>query len=187
MVTATRDSWLDCGLKVLATDGITGLRISDLAASLSVTKGSFYHHFVDLADFRRCILAHFEKGSTTRYIQANQLLDGLSPPDRLLALADAVLDEEEAHRGLEVNVRSWASQNDDAHDTLERIDFRRMAYLTELAVGIVGDSTRAPDLATSIYFLLVGSQHAIPPGSADQLRRLWEHALEAALTDHGPR
>lgn len=165
---------------MLARAGATGLRIDGLARAIGVTKGSFYHHFVDLADYRRALLAHFEERCTTRYIDGSEQLTGLGPTDRLMALADAVLAGEETHRGLEVQVRSWAAQDDDAHDTLARVDARRLAYLDELAVAILGDADRAADLATSIYYLLIGSEHAVPAGSPVQLRRLWEQALAAA-------
>lgn len=180
MVTAPRIDWLDEGLKVLARSGIPGLRIDRLSRALQVTKGSFYHHFVDLADYRRSLLAHFEERCTTRYIDANSQLTTLAPVDHLLALADAVLADEETHRGLEVQIRCWAAQDDDAHDTLARIDSRRLAYLNELAMGILGDTGQAADLAATIYYLLIGSEHTVPAGSPTRLRRLWEQALHTA-------
>lgn len=180
MVIATRTNWLDEGLVVLARAGTPGLRIDRLASALRVTKGSFYHHFVDLADYRRALLAHFEDRCTTRYIDASQRLTAFPPVDRLLALADAVLADEETYRGLEVQVRSWATQDDDAHDTLARVDARRLEYLNELALAMLGDAGDAADLAATIYYLLIGSEHAVPAGSPTQLRRLWEQTLQAA-------
>ena len=187
MVTASRQKWLDEGLVVLARAGASGLRIDGLARAIGVTKGSFYHHFVDLADYRRALLAHFEERCTTRYIDATDQLTDLAPTDRLMALADAVLADEETYRGLEVQVRSWAASDDDAHDTLARVDARRLAYLEELAEAIVGDIGRAADLAATIYFLLIGSEHAVPAGSPGQLRRLWEQALVVATSGAGSR
>ncbi len=180
MVTATRTNWLDVGLHVLACTGTPGLRIDSLAQTLRVTKGSFYHHFVDLADYRRALLAHFEELCTTRYIEASERLTALPPVDRLLCLADAVLADEGTYRGLEVQVRSWAAQDDDAHDTLARVDARRLAYLNELAFEMLGNALQAADLAATIYYLLIGSEHAIPSGSAILLRRLWEQTLRNA-------
>ena len=180
MVTATRIHWLDEGLEVLARAGIPGLRIDHLARALQVTKGSFYHHFVDLADYRRALLAYFEDRCTTRYIDANAALTTLAPVDHLLALADAVLADEASYRGLELQIRCWAAQDDDAHDTLARVDSRRLAYLNALAGNLIGDTERAADLAVTIYYLLIGSEHAVPAGSRAQLRRLWEQALRSA-------
>ena len=172
-----RAEWLDLGLVVVAAAGAGGLRVDRLAGELGVTKGSFYHHFVDLADYRRALLGHFEERCTTRHIRANETLGDLAPRERLLALADTVLADERTHRGLEVGVRVWATQDDDARDTLERVDSRRLAYLEELALALVDDAERAVDLAGAIYYLLIGSQHAVPPGSTAQLRRLWQDLL----------
>lgn len=182
MVTATRTNWLDEGLDVLARAGTPGLRIDGLARALQVTKGSFYHHFVDLADYRRALLGHFEERCTTRHIDANSQLTTLAPVDHILALADAVLADKQTHRGLEVQVRSWATQDDDARDTVARVDARRVAYLNELALAMLGDAKRAADLAATVYYLLIGSEHAVPAGSPAQLRRLWEQALRTAAS-----
>lgn len=185
MVMATRNQWLDQGLEFLSRAGIPALRVDNLARELGVTKGSFYHHFVDLADYRRALLAHFEELCTTRYIDASQRLHELPPVERLLALADAVLADADTHRGLEVQIRSWAVQDDDAEDTLARVDARRLAHLTELALGVVGETGQAADLAAAIYYLLIGSEHASPAGSTDQLRRLWLQVLNAATSQVG--
>lgn len=173
-----RADWLDEGLVVVAVAGASGLRVDRLAGELGVTKGSFYHHFVDLADFRRALLGHYEEQCTSRHIRANEQLTALPPVQRLLALADAVLAEEETDHGLEARMRVWAGEDDDARDTVERVDARRLAYLEELAMGLLGDRERADDLARTIYYLLIGSQHSVPPGSTDQLRRLWLQLLD---------
>lgn len=181
----TRDGWLSTGLLVVAGAGLSGLRVDSLAAAASVTKGSFYHHFVDLADFRRSLLAHYEEQCTAQHIEANSRLGLLPPRDRLWALADAVLAG--GNKGLDVQMRSWAHQDDDAHDTLARVDARRIAYLRDLAVELVGDTSRGDDLAHTIYYLHIGSEHTVTPGSAQQLRRLWRRALDAAQVDRVSR
>ena len=99
---------------------------------------------------------------------------------RLIALADAVLAEEETDHGLEARMRVWAGEDDDARDTVERVDARRLAYLEELAMALLDDRERADDLARTIYYLLIGSQHSVPPGSTQQLRRLWLQLLDDA-------
>lgn len=182
MVMATRTQWLDQGLEFLSRAGIPSLRVDGLARELGVTKGSFYHHFVDLADYRRALLAHFEELCTTRYIDDSQQRQELASAERILALADAVLADADTHRGLEVQIRSWATQDDDAQDTLARVDARRLAYLTELALGVLGDTGQAADLASTIYYLLIGSEHAVPAGSTEQLRRLWLQVLDTATS-----
>jgi AcrR family transcriptional regulator len=56
----TREKWLDAGLRVLAADGASGLRIDRIAARLKLSKGSFHHHFSGADGYKRELLAHFE-------------------------------------------------------------------------------------------------------------------------------
>ena len=174
----TQPDWLDEGLKVLAEAGLPGLRVDALARRLGVTKGSFYHHFVDLADYRRALLAHYEESCTRRQLAANAGLPDDDPMARLWSLGEAALAEEETHRGLEVMVRAWAAQDDDARQTLERVHQLRLGYLEHLIAEVVSDPVTAGELARTIYYLLIGSQHALPYGGVEELRRLWARLLE---------
>ena len=175
---ATRNDWMDEGLRLLADDGVPGLRIEALSRRLGVTKGSFYHHFVDLADYRRALLGHYEESCTRRQLAANARLLDADPLHRLIHLKDAALAEERAHRGLEVAVRSWAAQDDDARQTIQRVDGLRLGYLEGLTQAATGDPAAGSDLARTIYYVLIGSQHAVPPGSVSELRRLWDRLLD---------
>jgi AcrR family transcriptional regulator len=178
----TRNDWLDDGLLLLALGGSPALRIEALSRRLGMTKGSFYHHFLDLADYRRALLAHYEESCTRRQITANAQLVAAEPLERLARLADAALAEEEAHRGLEVAVRAWAAQDDDARQTVERVDALRLGYLEQLTVAALDDPSAAAEVARTLYYLLIGSQHAVPPGSVGELRRLWHRLLRQVDT-----
>ena len=65
----TRSDWLQVGLEAVVDDGPNGLRIDRLCRRLSVSKGSFHHHFSGAADFKRSLLAAYEDA-------AGFLLDG---------------------------------------------------------------------------------------------------------------
>ncbi len=179
----TQIDWLDEGLRVLAESGLPGLRIDSLARGLGVTKGSFYHHFVDLADYRRALLGHYEESCTRRQLTANSALPDAEPMVRLSSLAKAALTEEVTHGGLEVMVRAWAAQDDDARQTLERVHALRLGYLEQLIGAVVPDPVAAAELARTIYYLLIGSQHALPYGGVDELRRLWVRLLDQVAAE----
>ena len=185
----SQQEWLDRGLDVLAEHGLPGLRVETLARRMGVTKGSFYHHFVDLADYRRALLGHYEQTCTSEHLDANAALDGLPALTRLERLADTVQHLESVHNGLELSLRVWAVQDDDARQTMARVDALRTSYIEGLLVEVLGDPAAAHDIALSIYYVHVGAQQAQPPATPEEVRRLYRGFLDQvarAATSRAP-
>jgi len=53
--------WLKAGEILLLKNGAKGLSIASLCKSLSVTKGSFYHHFKNMDEYRSALEAFMKK------------------------------------------------------------------------------------------------------------------------------
>ena len=181
----SQQEWLDQGLDVLAETGLSGLRVEVLARRLGVTKGSFYHHFVDLGDYRRALLGHYEQTCTREHLDANAALDGLPALTRLERLADTVQHLESVHSGLELSLRGWATQDDDARQTMARVDALRTAYIEGLLVEALGDPAAAHDVALSIYYVHIGAQQAQPPATPEEVRRLYRGFLDQVAAAAG--
>ena len=181
----SQQGWLDEGLEVLAASGLPGLRVETLARRLGVTKGSFYHHFVDLGDYRRALLGHYEETCTRAHLEANAAPDGLPPLVRLSRLADTVTYLETVHSGLELALRVWAAQDDDARQTMTRVDQIRTGYLEELLAETLGDPEAAHTLALTIYYVHIGAQQAQPPATPDEVRRLYRSLLDQIASAAG--
>lgn len=173
----SQQEWLDEGLDVLALHGLPGLRVEALTQRLGVTKGSFYHHFVDLGDYRRALLGHYEQTCTLEHLEANAALDGQPALTRLERLAETVQHLETVHSGLELSLRVWAAQDDDARQTMTRVDALRITYVEGLLVETLGDPDAARDVARSIYYIHIGAQQAQPPASPEEVRRLYRGFL----------
>src|SRR5260370_30061180 len=65
----TKDDWITHGLRTLANDGPNALKVGPIAASLKVSRGRFYWHFRDIADFRSQLLRSWQERSTDRVIR----------------------------------------------------------------------------------------------------------------------
>jgi len=76
----TKSDWIDHGLRTLANDGPNGLKVGPMSATLKVSRGSFYWHFRDIADFRSQILRSWQERMTNQVIQE---VAGKAEPDRL--------------------------------------------------------------------------------------------------------
>lgn len=176
---STKERWLDEGLATLARLGTPGLRIDRLARQLGLSKGSFYHHFDGMPGYKRELLAHFERECTTRYIDLVEQEDALDARAKLGLLADLVLADTDAENiALEVAVRSWAWQDDGVRAAQQRVDDVRTDYLVALCEGAGADRKTARDVARTIYLLLIGAGHVIPPAPNKELRRLWALAMD---------
>lgn len=177
-VMVSRMAWLDEGLEALATGGVSAVRIDRLAARLGLSKGSFYHHFSSIDGYRRDLLAHYETECTTRYIDKVEV-DSQAPADeKFWRLVDLVLADDGGQPALEAAVRTWAGQDEVARRTVQRVDAIRVDYLSNLCADIVGSRQRGSELGQMLYLLLIGAQHAIPPLTEDQLRRLYTRVMD---------
>ena len=65
----TRSDWIRHGLATLAKDGANALKVGPMADGLKVSRGSFYWHFRDIADFRAQLLQAWQEQATDRVIE----------------------------------------------------------------------------------------------------------------------
>lgn len=124
-----REDWLDAGLVVLRDGGHDALTIDALCRALGRTKGSFYHHFADVAALHEALLEHWETRSTEQLITQSDAVGGRSPAARRSHLHELVRT---ASSGVERAVQAWALRDRRAQVVRSRVDQRRVGYLAEL-------------------------------------------------------
>ncbi|HKN51115.1 MAG TPA: TetR/AcrR family transcriptional regulator [Amycolatopsis sp.] len=156
---ASKRDWLEVGLALLAEQGAPSVTIERLLERMGLSKGSFYHHFKGMPGFRTALLAHFEAERTTRFIEE---VERTASDDKLRLLLDLVLGPGPGPE-LEIAVRAWALQDDEARVVQGRIDRTRTEYLTKLT-GDVG-------LARALYLIVVGGCQHVPPLKPAELRQ----------------
>ncbi len=153
----TRLDWLDRGLKVLALSGAAALKAEPLAASLKVSRGSFYWHFRDIERFHSELLARWRQRATDDIIA---LINQENSRDaRLQLLMRIALAGDDR---LERSIRSWASQNATAADAVASVDKIRVEYLSQLLKSAGIPDKRASARATFIYWAYAGRVMVAP-------------------------
>jgi len=168
----TKKTWLQEGLKILTESGIDGLTIEALSTRLSVTKGSFYHHFGNRAVYAEELLKFWEAENTLKIKQlANEIKDPLEKIKRLIELTSNLPHEPE------VAVRAWALRDPLARAYQKRVDRRRLAYLEQVHFLLTGDKEKAKTGAYLAYVVLVGSQQMVPAIHGKKLKRLFKELL----------
>src|SRR6202521_2177176 len=99
-----KSDWIEHGLRTLANEGANALKVGPMSTKLKVSRGSFYWHFRDIADFRSQILRSWQERSTDQVIR--ELEAAKAKTDRLNHLMRRAFA---AKRNLDRAIRSWAA------------------------------------------------------------------------------
>jgi AcrR family transcriptional regulator len=172
----TKSDWIEHGLRTLASDGANALKVGPMATRLKVSRGSFYWHFRDIADFRAQVLQHWQERTTEQVIR--DLEAAKAEPNRLKHLMRRAFV---ARRSLERAIRSWAAEDKDVAAAVAAVDTRRISYIAEMLVAAGVENRRALPRAAFIYWAYLGQpivmdpRHASIPASAlDEISDLFE-------------
>lgn len=131
------EDWVRAGLKALARSGAAALKADKLAASLGVSRGSFYWHFADVPAFHAAVLKHWREVALENIIREIETTS--DPLEALLRRAFA------GNSGIERAVRAWATADLQARKAVEAVDAERIRYLQKLLI----DAGVAPDVAAT--------------------------------------
>jgi len=119
----TRQDWIDAALTQLTLAGIGSVRIEQLATSLGVTRGSFYHHFTAREDLLQAMLEYWAQRWTYEVRDQIAALD-LEPATTLLALMKAIRKNRAAE--FDAPFRAWALHDPMAQAVIEQVDRVRL-------------------------------------------------------------
>jgi AcrR family transcriptional regulator len=150
-----RSSWIDEGLRALASGGADAVRIESLAKTLGVTKGGFYWHFTDRAELLSDILDTWERLSVDDVIDHVEGGggDAKARTQRLFNLAST----SGTLRKADLAVRDWARRDHRVARRLRRVDNRRMNYMRTLFGAFCADADDIEVRCMTAMALFVGS------------------------------
>jgi AcrR family transcriptional regulator len=167
MTRKSKHDWLEEGLYVLAEVGASDLTIDTLTTRLSVTKGSFYHHFKGYQDFVDNLMAHFEEVCTRDIIAQTE--QESAPAGKLQRLIEVT---SRYPPRLDVAIRAWALHDENVRLVQERIDHHRLEYVRSIFIEVTGDEARARLMGQMLYAVVVGCEQLQPPIQGDDLTAL---------------
>ena len=170
-----RSTWIEEGLRALATGGPDAVRIEPLAKALGVTRGGFYWHFDDRRALLEEILDAWERTSVDEVIERVESAGGEARA-RLRRLSALAASSDEPLR-TDLAVRDWARRDQAVAERLRRVDNRRMEYLRSLFGAFCPDADDVEVRCMVFYSLWIGS-HFI---AADHGARSRRDVLNLAL------
>ena len=157
----TKSDWIKHGLRTLAKDGAGALKVGPMSAALEVSRGSFYWHFRDIADFRLQLLRRWQEISTDQIIQDLDAREG--QPYLLKHLMQRVFG---ATRTLDRAIRSWGAQDEAVATIVASVDGRRVARIAKLLTGAGVEDERALHRAAFLYWAYLGQAVVMDPRHA---------------------
>jgi AcrR family transcriptional regulator len=156
----SREDWILAGFRALTAGGVAALRVEPVARALNTTKGSFYWHFADPADWRSAMLQYWED---VAYLKVIAELATLPPgAARLSALIPQAVTggRDPSHGGIsaEPALREWARFAPDVAKTVARVDAGRIAFLAQCLADMRGDGADATRAGRTVYAAYLGLQ-----------------------------
>jgi len=147
-----RQAWIHAGLAAMAEGGVEAVRIEPLAATMKVTKGSFYWHFKDRPALLAALLEAWQASATGDIIARVEARGG-DAQQKLGHLFAIVIG---ADGRLDMAVRNWADQDPAAHAAMNAVDRRRLDYVADLFSTLGFGAAEALARARFAYQGLIG-------------------------------
>lgn len=153
----TARDWVLGAARVLAAEGISGVRVERLARDLGATKGSFYWHFANLAALHDALLSLWEEEGTKGVIvEARAQPTPRARLEKTVALAMAASVHGIESAAMEVGLRDWARRAPDVARRIAAIETRRVGFLQDLLVEIGWPTAQAARKAAQLYMAFAG-------------------------------
>jgi AcrR family transcriptional regulator len=156
-----RNSWIDEGLRALASGGPDAVRIESLARVLGVTKGGFYWHFDGRHALLEEMLERWERASVDEVIERIEGRGGDARDKlrRLSALASTRYEELGIDPvSIDLAVRDRARRDKAVARRLRRVDNRRMEYMRSLFGALGFDEDEVEARCILAFSLWIGNQ-----------------------------
>jgi AcrR family transcriptional regulator len=152
MARSTRSDWCEQGFALLRESGPQAITVEKLCERLRLTKGSFYHHFVDIFAFQDAMLERWQEQLTALPIAQSSKESTPEKKGKKLEGIVRGLDHE-----LDIAIRAWALSDARARAAVLEVDVQRMRFLGALHKD--AGRARAELLGELEYAAFVGLQH----------------------------
>jgi AcrR family transcriptional regulator len=145
------------------------LTVEKLCRELGVSRGSFYWHFENRADFVRR-LAEFWEMRFTESIRDIVTVTQVGPAERLMRLIETIQDLDATR--FDISVRAWAKTEPSVAEIVKRSDETRYRYVRAQfrELGFSGDELEMRT-RTFVVFHSMQDAFALPESAQAQKRR----------------
>ena len=172
----TAQDWIDFALVALAREGSDALKADVLARKMHVSRGSFYWHFADLAQFHSEVIGYWRQVATEAIIADIERNE--SRERRIDALLRHAFGDGAV---LELRIRTWADSNAEAARALADVDRRRREYIKDLLMEMGIAEPLAATRAQVLYWAYLGAAWSRSKLTGEQLEQMVAELKRVAL------
>ena len=176
---ASKQDWLNLGLKLLNEKGRTALVVEKMSKALGVSKTSFYWHFKTRNAFLIELAEHWVKQGTQHYIDSANKYE--TDREKLFHLTQKVFT-----KGHSLNsIRYWreiAQENETISEIVTNVELQRIAYIQSLLTSEF-DSEKSYHRADILYHYFLGwsERHQGCKIDKDKFQDLWVNVIEPVI------
>ncbi len=173
---ATREDWLNLGLKLFNKKGQSALVVEKMAKSLGVSKTSFYWYFKTRNDFLLELAKHWQKEGTQSYIETSKKHESNS--EKLFHLTKKVFIQ-----GHKFNsIRYWrdiSKANNAIENIVKHVEKQRIEHIQSLLTSDL-DNDEACNRADMLYHYFLGWSERYSDIVIDEseFNLIWENIIE---------
>ncbi len=150
-----REAWIHEAFSALANGGVDSVKVEVLAKRLQVTKGGFYWHFKNRNELLEQLLAHWQSGrikAIRQHVESNK-----GAAETLRHLLQLYTDHTNPRgRAIELAVRDWARNSEQAASTVRAVDNERLNAVAGLFSKLKLSSEDAYSRAYLFYSYVFG-------------------------------
>lgn len=157
-IVATKEDWIKLGYKLFSVSGETGLNVDRMSRKLNCNKSSFYWHFKSKTAFIDYLIEYWISLNTTQII--NVVDQQLTAKNKILKLLEIVF-KKDSNLDFIFYLKRYARKNKEIQDTIDKIDFERIEYLTALFKNLDYDNEMAKTKSHIFYKYLIGYHEMI--------------------------
>ncbi len=150
-----RRTWVEEGLRTLATGGVDAVRVDAMAKALGVTRGGFYGYFANRDALLTEMLDVWERESVDDVLdriehESGDVLDKIRLAGQLTFSSDRLLP-------IDLAIRDWARRDQQVADRLRRVDNRRMQLLRDAFSTLCTDPEEVEARCLLAFCMAIGS------------------------------
>ncbi|MFB8344621.1 TetR/AcrR family transcriptional regulator [Brucella cytisi] len=162
----TAETWVETARQMLIEDGVAEIKIDRLAQRLGVTRGGFYHYFVDRDNLLAQLLNLWD--TSCKFLppepSGHTFMDG---GRWIIRTINRLIEEDGYDSAFDMAVREWARSDQRTAWAVERADRQRLSTL-EAILKILGHSTEEARIRARVFyfhqigFYALGIRESIP-------------------------